>query len=276
MAPLQGCSAFSSLPIRNTNPIPGIYSKSGVNSIHHPHPIKRNMRLNVSSSFHPDQGTLFSTQDVAMAPLHKGCSAFGSLPIRNTNPIPGYYLKSGADSFHHSHPIKRNTRPNVSSSLHPGPGTLFSTQDVERELHGALEFARDMDRKHGLCTGPSQKAWNVVDEIYQTIQTLRDGGEHSNVVQRQSPSELHGALEFARDMDRKHGLCTGPSQKAWNVVDEIYQTIQTLRDGGGIQMLFKDSHQDRMQGEKLCLPAELCPLKERPKEGDISSDAYNA
>jgi len=123
-----------------------------------------------------------------MAPL-QGCSAFSSLPIRNTNPIPGYYLKSGADSFHHSHPIKRNTRPNVSSSLHPGPGTLFSTQDVERELHGALEFARDMDRKHGLCTGPSQKAWNVVDEIYQTIQTLRDGGEHSNVVQRQSPRQ---------------------------------------------------------------------------------------
>jgi len=100
--------------------------------------------------------------------LQKGCSAFNSIP---KNPIPCIVSKrGGSNSLHRSpnYPFNRYSQLKVSSSLHhQDPGTLD-------ELNKALEFARDMDKKHGLCTEPSQKAWGVVDGIYQKIYALRD------------------------------------------------------------------------------------------------------
>mmetsp|Transcript_20575 Transcript_20575/g.42916 ORF Transcript_20575/g.42916 Transcript_20575/m.42916 type:complete len:171 (+) Transcript_20575:143-655(+) len=107
--------------------------------------------------------------------LRKGCSAFSSIP---TNPIPCTVSKRGGSNFlHHSrrYPFNRYSQLNFSSSLHhQDSGTLD-------ELNKALEFARDMDKKHGLCTEPSQKAWSVVDGIYQKIYALRDDDvEHAS------------------------------------------------------------------------------------------------
>lgn len=89
-----------------------------------------------------------------------------------------------------SHPAVQSTvRLNVSASF--PPGTLFPTQEsTENELRGALEFARDMDKKHGLCTEPSQKAWDAVDEIYRKIEAFREIGDQvvSNNARMQSTS----------------------------------------------------------------------------------------
>ena len=50
------------------------------------------------------------------------------------------------------------------------PATLKS---VERELNRALDFARLMDRQHGLCTEPSRNAWSQVDAIYEKMEQLQ-------------------------------------------------------------------------------------------------------
>jgi len=42
-------------------------------------------------------------------------------------------------------------------------------------------------------------------------------------------SDLNRALEFARLMDKQHGLCTEPSRKAWCIVDAIYENMQAFR-----------------------------------------------
>lgn len=38
--------------------------------------------------------------------------------------------------------------------------------DIEHQIEAALNNARDMDRKFGLCTQPSIRAWQIVDELY--------------------------------------------------------------------------------------------------------------
>lgn len=38
--------------------------------------------------------------------------------------------------------------------------------DIELQIEAALKNARDMDRRYGLCTQPSIRAWQVVDELY--------------------------------------------------------------------------------------------------------------
>ena len=56
-----------------------------------------------------------------------------------------------------------------------------STRDVvveeECDLERALEYARDVDKKHGLCSEPSQSAWKVVDEIYERIRVCDDASK---------------------------------------------------------------------------------------------------
>ncbi|KAL3765227.1 hypothetical protein ACHAWO_009304 [Cyclotella atomus] len=39
-------------------------------------------------------------------------------------------------------------------------------EDIELQIEAALNNARDMDRRFGLCTQPSIRAWQVVDELY--------------------------------------------------------------------------------------------------------------
>ena len=125
---------------------------------------------------------MISVAALAMAPLHKGCAAFGALPV---------YLKS------RTHRVCRKGRSHclsnggaklvgVPSPIRPDP---FSAQRVQRELKGAIGFARVVERKYGLCHEQSQKAWDYVDEIYQQSQSAGDGsgGRFSNFDQRDSP-----------------------------------------------------------------------------------------
>lgn len=83
--------------------------------------------------------------------------------------------------------------------------TIFKTfppekQDaIESELNQALVLARDVDKQHGLCTGPSQKAWDVVDELYHQIQSLSDTGSGATLATQASPGQ---------STKRRMGLCT--------------------------------------------------------------------
>ena len=57
------------------------------------------------------------------------------------------------------------------STLLYGSSTAIQDQsitedDIERQIEAALTNARDMDRKFGLCTQPSIRAWQIVDELY--------------------------------------------------------------------------------------------------------------
>ena len=44
--------------------------------------------------------------------------------------------------------------------------SIKSDYDLEQQIEAALNNARDMDRKFGLCTQPSIRAWELVDELY--------------------------------------------------------------------------------------------------------------
>ena len=44
--------------------------------------------------------------------------------------------------------------------------SIESDYDLEQQIEMALNNARDMDRKYGLCTQPSIRAWELVDELY--------------------------------------------------------------------------------------------------------------
>ena len=88
----------------------------------------------------------------------------------------------------------------VSASLPQDQGSLFSVRDVERELKGALDFARDMDKRYGLCTEPSQEAWSHVDEVYRMMQDLRAVSESSSVSGEQQRHASRRAVEGRRDV----------------------------------------------------------------------------
>ena len=102
------------------------------------------------------------------------------------NIIPRLY-SSESNSMHCPRRIERYIQLNVSSVV---SSSIHQDKVALDDLNGALEIARDIDKKHGLCTEPSQKAWGVVDDIYQKIQAFRDDGKHaSNNVPSKSPRQ---------------------------------------------------------------------------------------
>ena len=150
------------------------------------------------------RGRTLSVIAIAMqvGPLHKGCAAFGRgglLPVIRTvvnHPRPGSCAtKWGYD------PIRRvisagGAGVRLTSSASPPEqrrDEYHSTRDVvaeeECDLERALEYARDVDKKHGLCSGPSQSAWKVVDEIYE--RRIRDFDDASKTRRREVEPE-HG------------------------------------------------------------------------------------
>jgi hypothetical protein len=52
-----------------------------------------------------------------------------------------------------------------------------SFKSIEAELKSALEKARDIDKRYGLCTEPSQQAWNLVDSLYAKMQNSQESSE---------------------------------------------------------------------------------------------------
>jgi hypothetical protein len=122
------------------------------------------------------------------APLHKGCSAFGRVGVppviiraaNSASPRPNVMM-SGDDSIARCVVSGWSDDIVVGSSSSASPpaaaavrqGGSSSTRDlVETELERALEYARDVDKKYGLCTEPSQSAWKVVDEVYERIHSM--------------------------------------------------------------------------------------------------------
>ena len=147
------------------------------------------------------RGRTLSAIAIAMqvGPLHKGCAAFGRgglIPvIRTVNPRPGSCAKWGHDPIRRVISAGGGAGVRLTSSASPPEqrrDEYHSTRDVvaeeECDLERALEYARDVDKKHGLCSGPSQSAWKVVDEIYERT---RDCDDTSKMRRREVEPE-HG------------------------------------------------------------------------------------
>ena len=108
---------------------------------------------------------------IAIAAIQQGCSAFGS-----------HRLLSGTRFVQHNR--IGYTRLNVSSTLYQAG--VSSAQGIESEMNKAMEAARDIDKKYGICTEPSNAAWAAVDEIFakmQAIQNIGDRVSRNNPVQ---------------------------------------------------------------------------------------------
>jgi hypothetical protein len=152
-----------------------------------------------------------------VSPLHKGCSAFGRgglLPVIRTvnHPRPGSCAtKWGRD------PIRRvifagGAGVRLTSSASPPEqrrDESHSTRDdvvaeeEECDLERALEYARDVDKKHGLCSGPSQSAWKVVDEIYE--RRIRDCDDASKTRRREVEQKHRRTAPGGREIkDRQY------------------------------------------------------------------------
>ena len=81
-----------------------------------------------------------------------------------------------------------NAAPAPVAALHPpdkpeaSTATLLSepdaVDDTERRLAAALAAARDADRRHGLCSPASARAWEIVDDIYASSWTSRQVEEN--------------------------------------------------------------------------------------------------
>mmetsp|Transcript_8029 Transcript_8029/g.14072 ORF Transcript_8029/g.14072 Transcript_8029/m.14072 type:complete len:157 (+) Transcript_8029:110-580(+) len=50
---------------------------------------------------------------------------------------------------------------------------IYNELDTELRLQAALEAARDADRRYGLCTPASTRAWQIVDDIYSSSSKSR-------------------------------------------------------------------------------------------------------
>lgn len=108
----------------------------------------------------------------AMAPLLKLCSSFSHLSARNMNPalaFPQRTVSICTAAFQR----KPTLRLDAVAALATDNITNASVKVVEQELNRALEAARAADKQHGLCTPVSQKAWTVVDELYNKVQMVQ-------------------------------------------------------------------------------------------------------
>ena len=69
----------------------------------------------------------------------------------------------------------------------------------------------------------SMPSYKICTRLYAAVSS----SPSSDSVQQ---SEMTRALEYAKLMDKKYGLCTQPSLEAWNVVDEVFKKIQCQQD----------------------------------------------
>lgn len=103
--------------------------------------------------------------------------------------VPLFLVNIGGGSCFQARQVTRSIasqRKRLKSSIHADQVTSKMTFDfpalksIEFELKSALEKARDIDKKYGLCTEPSQQAWSVVDSIYEVytkMQTFQGDNE---------------------------------------------------------------------------------------------------
>jgi hypothetical protein len=63
-------------------------------------------------------------------------------------------------------------------------------------LKSALEKARDIDKRYGLCTEPSQQAWLEVDSLYAKMQTYLNQDTNSAAASGKSSKNTEGENYF--------------------------------------------------------------------------------
>ncbi|KAL3766590.1 hypothetical protein ACHAWO_008264 [Cyclotella atomus] len=90
-----------------------------------------------------------------------------------------------SSSFHARHATRSFSRTTLKSSIshdqmNSKMGFDFPSikDSIESEFKSALDKARDIDKRYGLCTEPSQQAWSVVDSLYAKMQMFQ--GDDTN------------------------------------------------------------------------------------------------
>ena len=79
------------------------------------------------------------------------------------------------------------------------------------------------------------------------------------------------ALEHAKLIDKKYGLCTQPSLEAWNVVDEVFKKIQlpcqhTETDDNDVQPRRRPIMQNTRRKKVVMSSSGTMPRKDIIKE----------
>ncbi|KAL7465740.1 hypothetical protein ACHAXS_006060 [Conticribra weissflogii] len=116
---------------------------------------------------------------LSVAPIHKGCTAFTARPIQNTFRSASAVNKQDLRSVYFSSSNRNSETQGKPTSLLASASPSNTTtsiphySSIEDELQSALDHARAMDKKHGLCTEPSQRAWEAVDDIYHKMQSMQ-------------------------------------------------------------------------------------------------------
>jgi hypothetical protein len=107
----------------------------------------------------------FLTTTLALT-LFNGSNAFSYNPQRNVHRIQTSLNAESSSALHYRQ--GNDNSFTTSTLLYASSGTVDapSEEDIDRRIEAALNNARDMDRRYGLCTQPSIRAWQIVDELY--------------------------------------------------------------------------------------------------------------
>ena len=191
---LKGCTSFS----YHSNAAATVTARSGV------------FRTNTFARGGPAGSIIFSN------PLHTA-SLNSNDVTRNTN-------KKGLNLLPNSNnngPRNANTMSTMVSAAAAttsdfsatGASSSFDPASIQKELSKAIEVARDMDKKHGLCTEPSQKAWNVVDEIYNRMQLFQSTTMAASASKSATSSASSSSSSSAVTTPRGRGITVGKKQQ---------------------------------------------------------------
>lgn len=102
-----------------------------------------------------------------------------------------------------------------SSNVHTA--SRSSTTALNAESSTSLQYRQGSDWDSPLSTSTSLHATGTNGQSMSSrVHVLSVNDEHD------IESRIEAALVNARDMDRRYGLCTPNSIKAWQVVDDLY------------------------------------------------------
>ncbi|KAL7482997.1 hypothetical protein ACHAW6_008647 [Cyclotella cf. meneghiniana] len=117
------------------------------------------------------QSIVVSSLFVALVP---GSHAFSCKAPSEHRIATALNAESSSSALHYRHGSDNEFAPSTllyasadnASNDHIASVEIRSEADIERQIEAALTTAREMDRRYGLCTQPSIRAWKIVDELY--------------------------------------------------------------------------------------------------------------
>ncbi|KAL7464170.1 hypothetical protein ACHAXS_004504 [Conticribra weissflogii] len=90
-----------------------------------------------------------------------------------------------------------------------------SSTELDAAPSSALHYRMNDDRHGVLADFPSSA-------LFSTVKRAASSRDDDVSNDSDMDAQLEAALDYAREMDRKHGLCSAASTRAWQVVDDLY------------------------------------------------------